>query len=84
MKLTQVKANHFNKITLDQKYNLAVQLGTVQGFYQYYFDSLPYHKNQTETFNNANDIYYSIFGQYKFTDADSFRNALKYYLNTKK
>lgn len=83
MKLSDIKATNFSKITIDQKYNLAVQLGTVQGFYQYYFDSLPSHKNQTETFNNANDLYYSIFKQYKFTDADSFRNALKRHLKNR-
>ncbi|WP_370214780.1 hypothetical protein [Mesoflavibacter profundi] len=84
MKLVQIKANQINQLTLEQKYQLAIKLGTTAGFYQYYFDSLPNHKNQIETFNNANDLYYSIYKQYKYTGYDSFRNALNYYLKNNK
>lgn len=72
-------------LTADQKqfqkkFLLAQKLGTIKGFYKYYFDHLPKHKTQTDCFNAINLLHYNIFNEYKYEDYNSFRGALNYHL----
>lgn len=69
---------HISSITdLDetQKYNLSIQLGgrTPLGFYRYYFDELPHHNTKIEAFNHVNQLYFDLYGEYRYEDHISFR-----------
>lgn len=74
---------NINQLTDSQKYDLAVQLGTTKGFFQYYFDQLPQHKSQIDSFEAANQLHYDIFKEYKYSDYHSFRRSMSYHLNNK-
>lgn len=71
---------NFSNLTQGEKYILAQKLGTSKGFYLYYFEQLKHFQNQTKCFNTINLLHHKIFGEYKYTDYDSFRNVLKYQL----
>lgn len=64
-----------------QKYQVENELmrkiGTARGFFDYYFSILPQHKTQIEAFNFANDIYFELFGEYRYSSHSSFLNSLK-------
>lgn len=51
------------------------QLGgrTPYGFYQYYFNELPFHRTNLECFNHVNDIYFELYGEYRYESYNSFR-----------
>ena len=61
---------------LQKENNLLKQLGTRQGFFQYYFEQLPKHRNNTECFNYVNEKYLDLFGEYKYESYHSFRVVL--------
>lgn len=67
-----------------EKYQLAQKLGTVKGFYQYYFDMLPVIQNQTKTFEAVNLLHYKIFGEEKYSSYDSFRQRMLHHLKKQK
>jgi hypothetical protein len=62
---------------LKKENELLKKLATTTGFYTYYFEMLPKCKTFTEAFNMANDEYYELFGQYKYSSYNSFQNAMK-------
>jgi len=62
---------------LKKENELLKKLATNSGFYTYYFEMLPKCKTFTEAFNMANDEYYELFGQYKYSSYNSFQNAMK-------
>ena len=64
---------------LQKENNLLKQLGTRQGFFQYYFEQLPKHRTYVECFNFVNEKYFDLFGEHKYEDHNSFRRSLKYY-----
>lgn len=43
------------------------------GFYQVYFEELPRHRTKQEAFNSVNDIYFELFGEFKYENYESFR-----------
>ena len=79
----QLIADNFERVQLAQKYALAKQLGTTVGFFMYYLDSLCKFNTQTETFNNVNLLHFKIFGSYKYSDYNSFRNTLAKHLKNR-
>lgn len=62
-----------------QQVNLMRQLYSAAGFFKYYFEQLPKHPTQIEAFNYVNDLHLDLFGQYRYSDYDSFRQALGYH-----
>lgn len=60
---------------------LLKQLGTREGFYQYYFEQLPKHRTNVECFNHCNDKHFDLFGEYKYESYNSFRKLVTYYHN---
>lgn len=58
------------------------QHGIHDGFFQRYFKFLPNETTAAKAFNRANDEYYELFGEYKYSSITSFRNQLKNYLST--
>lgn len=80
----QQTTTNFNQLSSAQRYVLAQKLGTVTGFYLYYFEQLKHFRTQTECFNAINLLHYKIFKENKYEDYDSFRRALKYHLQKNK
>jgi hypothetical protein len=59
------------------KINLMRKLATSSGFFEYYFSILKKFKTQCSCFHEVNDMYFNFFGEYKYSDYNSFRNTLK-------
>lgn len=58
-------------------------LGTRQGFFDYYFQELgamqgkrPKHRTNVECFNYCNDTYFELFGEYKYSNVQTFKNLV--------
>lgn len=54
-----------------------------QGFYDYYFAQLPLHRTNVECFNAVNDLYFELFGDYKYSSYNSFQRRLTEIINKK-
>lgn len=68
---------------LQQEYELARKIGTRAGFFDYYFKKLKTARTQIEAFNEVNDKYFEIFGEYKYGGWSSFRNQIARYYKSK-
>lgn len=55
------------------------QIGNTPGFYKAYFSLLKDCKTDVEAFNLLNDEYFELFGMYRYSDWDAFRNSMKYH-----
>ena len=66
--------------TLLMENKLLRKIGTRQGFFQYYFERLPFHNTQTECFNEVNDLYLTLFGEERYSDFDSFKKVRNRFL----
>ena len=60
------------------KLKLSVTLGgrSSEGFIDYYLEDLSNHPNQITCFNHVNELYFEIYGEYRFSCYDSFRTLL--------
>jgi hypothetical protein len=67
----------------EENYALARLLGTPEGFFQHYFKILPSSRTQIEAFNDVNDQYFEIFGDWRYSDYNSFRLCCKNYKSKK-
>jgi hypothetical protein len=65
---------------LQQQTEIMRQLGTMDGFFQAFYNLLKNNASRThpEAFNLVNDQYFEIWGEYRYSDYESFRRA-KYY-----
>lgn len=66
---------------LQRENKLLKSLGTTQGFFQYYFEQLPAHRNMVECFNAVNDKHFDLFGEWRYETYHSFRRSLQYHHN---
>jgi hypothetical protein len=55
--------------------DLLKQLGTTAGFYEYYFKNIKHHRTNVECFNAVNDLYFDLFGEYRFSSFNAFRQS---------
>jgi len=60
------------------------KLSTRKGFYDEYFKELKTAKSNVEAFNNVNERYHSLFGNYRYSDCNSFKVMSNYYNNKSK
>lgn len=60
------------------------KLGTRQGFFQFYFEQLPQHRTNVECFNAVNELYFEFFGEWRYTDYNSFRKQANHYNNNRR
>lgn len=67
-------------LTIIDRNNYMHQLGKSNGFLQVYLNSLGQFPTQIETFNHLNDLYFELWGEYRFSDYNSFRWSLRKYL----
>ena len=79
-----ILASNYKKQQAEKQLEIARQLGTAKGFYLYYFDLLSQMKGREKTFNEVNELYFNIFNEYRYSDYNSFRNALRNHLTSKK
>ena len=59
------------------------KLSTRKGFYEQYFKELKTARTNTEAFNNINERYHNLFGNYRYSDWNSFKKMTNYYNNKK-
>ena len=78
-----IKAQQYENRITAEKLALAQKLGTTKGFFQYYFDMLPYFQTQTGCFNDINLLHNKIFKEDKYSDYDSFRKQMVRYLKSR-
>jgi hypothetical protein len=64
---------------LQKKVDRMRQLVPTLGFFKCYFVLLKHCKTDTEAFNLLNDEYFELFGVYRYSDWDAFRNSMKYH-----
>ncbi|WP_435624484.1 hypothetical protein [Flagellimonas sp.] len=57
----------------NEQVKLMRRLATRLGFFQYYFENLKEHRTQVECFIYVNEKYFDLFGEYRYSDYDSFR-----------
>ncbi|WP_121665257.1 hypothetical protein [Mesonia aquimarina] len=69
---------------LQNENRLLKQLGTRQGFFQYYFEQLPKHKTNVECFNYVNDKHLELFGEHRYESHYSFKRSLTYFHKSNK
>lgn len=52
------------------------EIATPSGFFNFYFKQLKEERFESNTacFNHVNELYNSFFGEYKYSDYNSFRN----------
>ena len=62
---------------LESDYNFLKMAVTRQGFFKLYFKELPSHRTTVEAFNALNDRYFSLVGEYRYSNLQSFRNQLQ-------
>ena len=59
-------------------------LGSKNGFLEAFFRKLPNAETRNEAFNDLNEEYYEIFGEYRFTSYDSFRASYRNTLSNRR
>jgi len=77
-------ARNYETKQANEKLQLAKKLGTRIGFFEFYFNNLPNFKTQTDCFYAVNELHFSIFSEYKYSDYNSFRKQVTTYLKPKK
>lgn len=71
--------NHQTEIEkIKHQNHLLKSLGTAIGFYKFFFDNLPNHKTYIECFNYVNDLHFDLFGEYRYSCFDSFKQNRLY------
>jgi hypothetical protein len=73
------KANQIAIAKLRQENEIMRQLGTRIGFYRYYYDQCKNYETNKLAFEAVNDLYFSLFNHYRFTDYLSFKSATTYH-----
>lgn len=76
---------------IKEENSLMRTLATRNGFFDRYFKELgsvkengrPRHRTQVECFNHINDQYFDLFGEYRYTDYNSFRKQVNAHHRTK-
>tara|TARA_R110000868_G_C10970676_1_gene769839 strand:- start:14647 stop:14889 length:243 start_codon:yes stop_codon:yes gene_type:complete len=64
-----------------EKYYFYRKNGIKAGFFIRYFELLPRSKTAVEAFEKTNDEHETLFGEFRFSSIQSFRNSLKIYLS---
>ena len=61
-------------------FDIAKRLGTTRGFVEYYFNVLGRFKTQKAAFDLCNELYFMLFGEYRYSDFRSFRKSQNKYV----
>jgi len=52
-------------------------IGNSNGFFSFYYENLKNFKTHNAAFDYVNQLYYELFGEYKYNSYNSFRNSLE-------
>lgn len=70
-------------LEIQEQNGLMRRLATRQGFFQYYFKELSEkkgnkhkHRTMVECFNYCNEKFYDLFGEYKYSSYNSFKQQI--------
>ena len=63
-------------VRLKAKIELMEKLVTTQKFYKYYFSKLRDFKTNKQCFDSVNQLYYDLFGIYRFSCYSDFKSKL--------
>ncbi len=61
---------------IEENYKFLKKAVTKEGFIELYFADLPQKKTCLECFNQLNEKYYQITGEYRYSNFNSFNNQL--------
>jgi DNA-binding GntR family transcriptional regulator len=64
---------------MQQKVDRMRELVSLNGFSKAYFALLKNSKTDVEAFNTLNEEYHELFGQYRYSSWDAFRNSMKHH-----
>lgn len=68
---------------IEKENELMRGLSTRKGFYNEFFKELKTASSNKEAFDNVNERYYNLFGQYRYSDYNSFKVMTNRYSNKK-
>lgn len=73
MTTNEILEKEIEKLRAENK--IMREIATPVGFFSYYFKMLKEEKFTTNVscFNYVNDLYFNFFGEYKYSDYNSFR-----------
>jgi hypothetical protein len=69
-KLNQLVENLKNENKIMHK------ISTSFGFYSFYFENLKNYKTENECFNEVNELYFNLFGVYKYENYQTFKSTI--------
>lgn len=61
-------------VLLQLKVKLMQKLATASGFFSYYFENLKSFLKREQCFNHVNDLYFELFGHYRYDSYSNFKN----------
>ncbi len=61
---------------LKKEIQIMREIGSADGFYNYYFGLIPFHKSRIDAFNQANDLHQKYFGEKRYRNYYSFKNVI--------
>ena len=69
---------------LQKQNEIMKQLATREGFYNYYFKACEEAVSNQAAFNDTNQLYFKLFGEYRYSDMNSFHRSKNHYLRNLK
>lgn len=64
---------------LEKENKIMRKISTRLGFYKYYFELLKTSKTKIEAFNKTNDLFFSLFGKYRYCNFLEFQKLTTFY-----
>lgn len=80
--LTSAQITDLEQLLSENK--IMKQLARRQGFFDYYFAECKNHKTNHAAFDAVNDLYFELFGVYRYSDYNTFKVATNYHYTKKK
>ena len=78
-KIERIK--EINELKVTNK--LMIKLSTRLGFYDYYFQMCKLSETNEISFNKVNNVYFNLFGEYRYKDFNSFHISVNFYSKSK-
>lgn len=78
-----LRAHQIEIEKLEKKIAQMQRLATRQGFFQHYFELCKDCPTNLEAFERTNDLYFELYGEYRYSSYNSFRILKNQFLNTK-
>ncbi len=76
---SELKSIVQENVKLKNENNLLKQLHTKKGFFEHYFSKLPKHPSFVSAFTEANQDYFDLFGENRYSDYKTFQKQLSKY-----